>query len=176
MSEVQKEETQKTVVSFIFGLLIGGLLVWAFMGNNAHGPQKDEINKNEATTETATTTPRTEETTTEPVTTLPTASEGKVTVADKKAGRTVTITDTAYPIEEGWIGVREYNEGKLGWILGVIRFSAAGNAVPTAIPLQYATTPGKEYAVVMFTEGGQSGFNSATDRQLDTIFTTFTAE
>ncbi|MFM2423895.1 MAG: hypothetical protein RLZZ70_282 [Candidatus Parcubacteria bacterium] len=148
------------------------------MGGDAHGPSKEDKEKMNDKTETASTT---EEATTNsddtaPVTTLPTGTEGKVTVANKKAGRSIAITDTVYPIEEGWIGVREYNDGKLGWILGVIRFSAAGNVVPTAVPLQYATTPGKEYAVVMFTEGGQAGFNSATDRQLDTIYTTFKAE
>ncbi len=177
MSDAQKEESQKTVVSFIFGLLIGGLLVWAFMGGDAHGPNKDEKHDDDKKTDVASsTTEVTMEEKKDVPAVLPTGTEGKVTVADKKAGRSVAITDTVYPVEEGWIGLREYNDGKLGWILGVIRFSAAGNVVPSAIPLQYATTPGKEYAVVMFTEGGQAGFNSASDRQLDTIYSTFTAE
>jgi hypothetical protein len=30
MSEAEKQEGQKTVVAFITGLLIGGLLVWVF--------------------------------------------------------------------------------------------------------------------------------------------------
>ena len=39
MAELQKEESQKTVVSFIVGLLIGGLLVWAFSGTAGETPK-----------------------------------------------------------------------------------------------------------------------------------------
>lgn len=176
MTDVQKEESQKTVVSFIFGLLIGGLLVWAFVGGNAAEP-KDDMNKEDAA-ESATSTEETAATSTpEEVTmaTLP-VGEGKVTVADKKAGREVKLGEVTYPIEEGWIGVREYNDGKLGYINGVIRFSKAGNMVPTTIPLVTPTVAGREYAVMMYTNGGDKSFNSATDKQIDTVFTTFVAE
>jgi len=176
MTDVQKEETQKTVVSFIFGLLIGGLLVWAFMGGDAQGPAPKDEPQDDATTSTSTESGETA-TTTETATTpsLP-VGEGKVTIANMAAGRAVMLGDTTFPIEEGWIGVREYNDGKLGFINGVIRFSKAGNVVPTSIPLVTPTRAGREYAVVMFTEGGDKAFNSATDKQLDTIFATFTAE
>lgn len=176
MTDVQKEESQKTVVSFIFGLLIGGLLVWAFVGGNVEQHQDD---KNDDTT--AESASSTEEaaasSTTEAVTmaSLP-VGEGKVTVADKKAGREVKLGEVTYPIEEGWIGVREYNDGKLGYINGVIRFSKAGNMVPTTIPLVTPTVAGREYAVMMYTNGGDKSFNSASDKQIDTVFTTFTAE
>lgn len=176
MTDVQKEESQKTVVSFIFGLLIGGLLVWAFVGGNVEQQQDDK--NEEATTETATSTEEsTASSTPEEVTmaSLP-VGEGKVTVADKKAGREVKLGEVTYPIEEGWIGVREYNDGKLGYINGVIRFSKAGNMVPTTIPLVTPTVAGREYAVMMYTNGGDKSFNSATDKQIDTVFTTFTAE
>ncbi len=176
MTDVQKEESQKTVVSFIFGLLIGGLLVWAFVGGNVEQHQDDTME--EDTTETATSTEEaTASSTPEEVTmaSLP-VGEGKVTVADKKAGREVKLGEVTYPIEEGWIGVREYNDGKLGYINGVIRFSKAGNMVPTTIPLVTPTVAGREYAVMMYTNGGDKSFNSATDKQIDTVFTTFTAE
>lgn len=180
MTEAHKEESQKTVISFIFGLLIGGLLVWAFMGGNGGG-----AGKTPETADTASSTSTLAASSSTPDTTTPTAgdtpalsvgSEGTVTITDKKAGKAVAIATATYPIAEGWIGVRSYEEGKLGWILGVVRFSQAGNIVPTNIHLQTPTVAGKEYAVVMFTEGGDRAFNSATDRQLDTIFTTFTAE
>ena len=48
MSE-QKEETQKTVVSFVVGLLIGGLLVWAFSGTESTAPTSFSDDKAEAT-------------------------------------------------------------------------------------------------------------------------------
>jgi hypothetical protein len=177
MTDVQKEESQKTVISFVFGLLIGGLLVWAFMGGNGGDTDKKEVDKKDdvaatSTTDNATTT---DENPTEAAKTLPTG-DGKVTVSDKKAGRSVGISDTVYPIKEGWIGVREYRDGKLGYINGVIRFSDAGGVVPTTIPLVTPTIAGREYAVVMFTEGGVKGFNGADDKQLDTIFATFKAE
>lgn len=176
MTDVQKEESQKTVVSFIFGLLIGGLLVWAFMGdNNDNHKQKEEQKQDEAATSTESTTDSATSTSNEAVAALP-VGEGKVTVADKKAGREVKITDVTYPIEEGWIGVREYNDGKLGYINGVIRFSKAGNVVPSTIPLVTPTIAGREYAIMMYTNGGDKSFNGATDKQIDTVFATFVAE
>ena len=178
MTDVQKEETQKTVVSFIFGLLIGALLVWAFMGGS-HDDIKEEP-KDDETEQTATSTESANEgneseATPEPVANLP-MGDGSVTVADKKAGREVKLGEVTYPIEEGWIGVREYNDGKLGYINGVIRFSKAGNVVPSTIPLVTPTVAGREYAVMMFTNGGDKSFNGASDKQIDTIFATFIAE
>lgn len=176
MTDVQKEESQKTVVSFVFGLLIGGLLVWAFMGGDNGNDNKPADEKKEDATATSSEETKNEEGATEtPVTTLP-MGDGKVVVNDKKAGRSVNLAEVSYPIEEGWIGVREYNDGKLGYINGVIRFSKAGNVVPTAIPLVTPTVAGREYAVMMYTSGGDKSFNSATDKQLDTVFTTFKAE
>ncbi len=177
MTDVQKEESQKTVVSFVFGLLIGGLLVWAFMGGDKGNDNKPMDEKKEDTTATSTEEgDNSDDAAAEtPVTTLP-MGEGKVVVNDKKAGRSVNLAEVSYPIEEGWIGVREYNDGKLGYINGVIRFSKAGNVVPTAIPLVTPTVAGREYAVMMFTNGGDKSFNSASDKQLDTVFTTFKAE
>ena len=42
MAEQLKEESQKTVVSFVVGLLIGGLLVWAFSGAPKNDPKADD--------------------------------------------------------------------------------------------------------------------------------------
>ena len=176
MTDVQKEESQKTVVSFVFGLLIGGLLVWAFMGGDKDDKKPmDEKKEDTAATSTEDGKKADDAAAETPVTTLP-MGDGKVVVNDKKAGRSVNLAEVSYPIEEGWIGVREYNDGKLGYINGVIRFSKAGGVVPTAIPLVTPTVAGREYAVMMYTSGGDKSFNSATDKQLDTVFTTFRAE
>jgi hypothetical protein len=172
-----KQEGQKTVVSFIVGLLIGGLLVWAFSGPSAEAPKKEvkEDTKEEVEqTETETTTETTEakEEVAAPALTV---GEGKVTVEGQSAGSFVTLAQATYPVAEGWIGVREYTDGQLGNILGVSRFSQAQGLVPTGVALQRPTTAGKEYAVVVFTESGDRAFNLADDKQLDSVFATFTA-
>lgn len=174
----EKQEGQKTVVSFIVGLLIGGLLVWAFSGPEVEAPKdekKDDVkvevektSDTEAVAESPTVTEATE------VKTL-TIGEGKVEVAGQTAGTFVTLTAATYPVAEGWIGVREYTNDTLGNILGVARFSQEQGLVPTGVALQRATEPGKEYAVVIFTESGDRAFNLAEDKQLDSVFTTFTA-
>lgn len=175
-----KQEGQKTVVSFIVGLLIGGLLVWAFSGPSAEAP-KDEVkddNKEEVTeteTENTTETTETEEEVAAPAPAL-TVGEGKVSVEGQTASSFVTLASATYPVAEGWIGVREYTDGKLGNILGVSRFSQAQGLVPTGITLQRPTTADKEYAVVVFTESGDRAFNLADDKQLDSVFATFTAK
>lgn len=171
------QEGQKTVVSFIVGLLIGGLLVWAFSGPQAEAPkenkaddQKEEVAE-EKTTETET------EAEVEEVAAAPelAVGEGKVTVAAHTAGVSVALASATYPVAEGWIGVRDYADGKLGNILGVSRFSQSQGLVPTEVVLQRPTVAGKEYAVVVFTENGDREFNLADDKQLDSVFTTFTA-
>ena len=44
MSE-EMQEGQKTIVSFIVGLLIGGLLVWAFSGPTVNAPTEENKDK-----------------------------------------------------------------------------------------------------------------------------------
>lgn len=173
------QEGQKTVVSFIVGLLIGGLLVWAFSGPSAEAP-KDEMkadNKEEVKeSEEETKTEAVSETKEEVAAPALTVGEGKVTVAEQAAGSFVTLASATYPVAEGWIGVRDYADGKLGNILGVSRFSQAQGLVPTGVTLQRPTVAGKEYAVVVFTENGDRAFNLANDKQLDSVFATFTAK
>lgn len=177
----EKQEGQKTVVSFIVGLLIGGLLVWAFSGPEAKAPVKSDNKDNtEMSEETEDTNSSTDEETTKEVmeVEVPVLSvgEGKVSVADQDAGTTVNLTNATYPVSEGWIGVRDYENGQLGRILGVARFSESQGLVPDGIFLQRATTPGAMYAVVVFTENGDRKFDLADDRQLDSVFATFTAK
>ncbi|MFN3188620.1 MAG: hypothetical protein ACK42D_03735 [Candidatus Paceibacteria bacterium] len=179
MTDVQKEEGKKTIVSFVVGLLIGGILVWAFTGGenidapttqdqpNAEAPANNEVDEEldeERETETA------------PVTNDLPRGDGSVTVEDQPASTRVAMVSASYPISEGWIGVRDYNNGNLGGILGVVRFSESQGLVPKDIILQRPTRAGNTYAVVIFTENGDRVFNSATDVQLPTIFATFKAE
>ncbi|OGG69661.1 hypothetical protein A3I99_04825 [Candidatus Kaiserbacteria bacterium RIFCSPLOWO2_02_FULL_45_11b] len=177
-----KQEGQKTVVSFIVGLLIGGLLVWAFSGPAASAPKENDRNDDETeevvegeeleVTEEA---DEQKEEVAAPVATLP-VGDGKVVVNNQAAGSVVTLTSATYPVSEGWIGVRDYQAGQLGGLLGVSRFSEAQGLVPSGVALQRATVAGKEYAVVVYTESGDRQFNLADDKQIDSVFATFTAQ
>ncbi len=178
-----KQEGQKTIVSFIVGLLIGGLLVWAFSGPEVKAPdeKKDDAEEESAEMKDG---ESTEENSSEaevkaeeakPVANLP-VGDGKVTIEKQSAGAMVSISSATYPVEEGWIGVRDYQTGQLGGLLGVARFSKEQGLVPSGITLQRSTVAGKEYAVVVYTESGDKKFNLADDKQIDSIFATFTAQ
>lgn len=177
--QVQKEETQKTIVSFVFGLLIGGLLVWAFMGGD--NDKKAAVTPTPKDTVTATTT-NTEsmdeedgEAEVEAAATLPQGT-GALKLPNQKAGMSVPLAGATYPVKEGWVGVRDYSDGRMGPILGVVRFSDAQGLIPSNIILQRPTIAGKEYAVIFFTEDGDRKFNSAADTMVQTDLSTFKAE
>jgi len=181
MAEEQQQDGQKTLVAFVVGLLIGGMLVWAFSEPTPSAPldNDDETTLEEETSggdievtggtnDTVTPTP-------EPTSELQ-VGNGSVSVLDQAAGTSVGLDRATYPVSEGWIGVREYNNDKLGFILGVVRFSESQGLVPSEIVLQRSTTPGNRYAVVIFTEDGDFDFNLANDVQIDEIFDTFVAQ
>ena len=174
----QQQDSSKTLVAFVVGLLIGGMLVWAFSGPSADAPQVQSNNTDteaaEEVEEMETDEAMTEETEAEAPALV--VGEGAVEVADQPAGMSVALERATYPVEEGWIGVRDYNNGQLSFIKGVVRFSAAAGLVPQNIVLQVPTQVGQEYAVVMFTEDGDNTFNPAGDVQIDQIFATFTAQ
>ena len=176
----QQQDSSKTLVAFVVGLLIGGMLVWAFSGPSADAPQPYQDDEVTEVTEEGTTNEDDEAATTddESTPTAPTleVGDGVVEVQNQAAGMSVTLDRATYPIEEGWIGVRDYDNGQLSFIKGVVRFSAAAGLVPQDIVLQVPTQPGQEYAVVMFSEDGDNVFNPAGDVQIDQIFATFTAQ
>lgn len=181
-AEETTQDGSKTLVSFVVGLLIGGMLVWAFSG-----PTPEAVEQLENSNDSVMDSENSEDVSAEEVgdlnevnssrntTTLPTG-DGSIGVSNQAAGKVVSLNQATYPINEGWIGVRDYNNGQLGFIKGVIRFSAAAGRVPQTIPLQAPTQAGKEYAVVIFTDNGDNAFNPAGDVQIDQIFATFTAQ
>jgi hypothetical protein len=185
MAEAEKQEGKKTVVAFIVGLLIGGLLVWTFSPPVADAPEAPREAEGEPAAEVGgegVGAVNGEGAAAAPVDALaPTATpqlqigEGSVVVEDQPAGWRVALRSAVYPINEGWIGVRDYQNGQLGTLLGVVRFSEGQGLVPSEIILQRATTPGKQYAVVMYNDDGDRQFSLATDVQIDSIFATFTA-
>jgi len=179
----EKQDGQKTLVAFVVGLLIGGMLVWAFSGPSVDAPADrddqdseetmDEDNDGEMEMED-------EMDSVDEVENVPTpelqVGDGEVSVPDQAASRSIELESATYPVSEGWIGVREFNNNQLGFILGVVRFSESQGLIPSEITLQRSTTPGSRYAVVIYEEDGDFDFNLAGDVQIDTIFDTFTAQ
>jgi len=178
----EKQDGQKTLVAFVVGLLIGGMLVWAFSGPSAEAPMTDngDITEEMGDTDSETTDDSDDsmsdtDTSSEPAPELQ-VGNGEIVVPDQGASASIMLESATYPVSEGWIGVRQFNNDKLGYILGVVRFSESQGLIPSEITLQRSTTPGDRYAVVIFTEDGDFDFNLAGDVQIDTIFDTFTAK
>lgn len=180
MSEQEKQESQKTVVSFIAGLLIGGLLVWVFGGTpeQAVAPEtQEEEGAEEVVLEVTEVTEETAETAA-PEAQVPEmeVGEGAVSVSNQVAGDVVTLEGATFPTEEGWVAVRSYPNGQLGSILGAARYSKTQGLVPSEVYLLAPTSAGRDYAVVFFTEDGDREFNLANDVQIGDVFGTFTAQ
>lgn len=190
MSDGEKQEGQKTIVSFIAGLLIGGLLVWVFGGTNdtttaPEGEVVDETTEGvDETTdeandrdedETSAGSDSTDEETESQTPTMQTG-EGALEVSNQPAGSSVAIEGATFPNDNGWIAVRSYENEQLGNILGAARFSREQGLVPESVPLLVPTVAGRTYAVVFFTEDGDREFNLATDTQVEGVWETFTAQ
>lgn len=192
MSEEEKQDSQKTVVAFIAGLLIGGLLVWVFSGTPAteqtnsasDDDTQGEVSDNSGNTKTNSTLKATDETTdstsneTPAETTLPELPVGdaSVEVNNQDAGSVVELSAATFPTDEGWIGVRDYVDGQLTGLLGVARYSKEQGLIPETIVLQRATIAGNTYAIVFYSENGDRQFNLAEDVQMGGVMSTFQAQ
>jgi len=180
----RKQESQKTVVAFIAGLLIGGLLVWVFTGTpETEAPvvdtrddtqvtetdDTDDIFTNGTVDDEAATTPD------DAVATPAPTGNGSVSVNDQPAGAAVALGAVAYPATEGWIAVHESIGGSLGNALGAARFNTAAGLTPTSVSLLRATTPGETYSVVFYSENGDRIFDLRTDAQIE-VAGTFVAK
>ncbi len=190
----QQQDGSKTLVSFVVGLLIGGMLVWAFSSpdgqntgvevDDADAMEVSEVSEVGAAVESAA--GSAVDTVAQGVDSAAGAAaatvanlpvgDGSIVVGNQPASARVVVNRATYPISEGWIGVRDYSNGQLGFILGVVQFSEAANLVPEDIILQTPTVAGRDYAVVVFESDGIRGFNAAGDVQVDKIFSTFTAQ
>jgi hypothetical protein len=185
MSEQEKQESQKTVVAFIAGLLIGGLLVWVFNGptdTNVADETNDEVTEvtqsngnNQNDDEEDSNDDNASGTIVAELPELP-VGDGEVSVADQEASMTVSLAGATFPSDEGWIGVRDFVDGQMTGLLGVVRYSKEQGLVPENITLQRPTVAGNTYAVVFYSENGDRVFNLAEDVQVGGVVDTFVAQ
>ncbi len=172
--DAEKQEGQKTVVAFITGLLIGGLLVWVFSSTPETAVTTDEDGA--TTTEEAIDTDDNEASVIEAEDEISVSDDGtgSLDVEDQDAGNSVTLDDVTYPTPEGWVVVRDYANGVQGKILGAARYSAADDLNPTSISLLRNTVKGSTYQVMFYKENGDKKFGGDTPITEDAV--TFEAE
>lgn len=174
MEEGIKQDGQKTVVAFVAGLLIGGLLVWAFSSSPEEGSvdevvtdtTAEEVDAPDNTTNTNTR-PNTNENddtsvadTPEPMVAF---GDGSLAVNDQAAGELVTLGESEYPSTDGWIVVHDYTEGVLGNALGAARYGTDEGLLPSEVRLLRVTESGKTYFVIFYTDNGDRVFDLADD-------------
>jgi hypothetical protein len=183
MPETEKQEGQKTVVAFITGLLIGGLLVWVFSStpeteapSSANTDDTEEVKLGDMPRTVTTTTVSDSDSSPEPAEPAMPTGEGSIEVDDQEAGNSVMLGALEYPTSDGWVAVRELVDGMPGNILGAARYSTDQGLLPTEVNLQRATESGKSYLVVFYTEDGDRDFNLRNDRQIEGPAATFMAE
>lgn len=190
MAEAEKQEGQKTVVAFIAGLLIGGLLVWVFSSSPSETPV-DEVTDTDTesvdSTEnaasasgaqtSATRTSGGETTDTDDETEdAPVVGDGSFEIDDQTAGSVVALADVEFPENAGWIAVRDFENEIAGRILGAARFNITDGLVPDSVNLLRATEAGKTYQVVFYSENGDKRFDTKTDTVMEETAAVFTAE
>jgi len=184
MSEEVKE-SQKTVVAFIAGLLVGGLLVWMFGGpaDEMEPTLENEMNDSEMLDESDLefSNDELDETTTNNENDASSTAELSVGTADARvAGATtrsvIALESATFPTDAGWVAVRSYTNGEVGNVLGASRYSKEQGLVPDTVNLLTPTVAGNEYAIVFFSENGDRQFNMRSDFQLDVEPIVFTAE
>ena len=168
--EAEKQESQKTVVAFIVGLLIGGLLVWLFSSTPEQSPNvvEDSVDTEEVMTDDEVTTSD------EPV--VEEVGEGSIVVTNQAAGDSVLLGQVRYPVSAGWIVVRDYMDGVPGNILGAARFNLDDGLVPSSVELMRPTDTGSSYQVVFYTDDGETDFVLGEDVAIEGISATFSAQ
>ncbi len=185
MSETEKQESQKTVVAFISGLLIGGLLVWIFSSSpeNTQKPSTEseteksesgESSENKSDTSVSASDVKKQEVTKEIQKVE--VGEGSLSVSNQKAGTMVQLGPVTFPAEAGWIVVRDDVNGAPGNTLGAARYNTKDGLIPTAVELLRATEAGKKYQVMFYTQEGNLTFALTEDKPTTVPSATFSAE
>lgn len=176
MSEVEKQESQKTVVAFITGLLIGGLLVWALSPAETTTNNKMETESPVVTLEDTQKADSKEQVKSE-MKDVPQMNIGDamISVANQKAQSIVVIDSMKVPTDDGWIVVRDYLDGVPGNVLGAARYSVTEGLMPTEVQLMRNTSANNAYQVVFFNNMGAPEFTLGEDTLIEGVEATFTA-
>ncbi len=178
----EQEKKQKTIVAFIAGLLIGGLLVWVFgvspkdvkkevaVGKTDVTDVSDTVKDAEVASETKTNGKGGEVVEKKPAVTETVAKgAGSISVADQDAGAVVTLGAFTMPVDNAWIVVHELNAGgTLGNALGASRYSKTEGLIPKTVELLRSTEAGKTYHVVLYSENGDRVFDLKEDALITT--------
>lgn len=168
--EDEKQQGQKTIIAFVSGLLIGGLLMWVFGAEpkktvETETPNDDAANETQATidgpAETDTSVTPAEISVSKPEVV---SGVGSIGIANMKAGMKVSLGEIKYPVEAGWIAVQNVNGDALGTTLGAARFDTKAGLMPKEVTLITPTVAGKEYKVVFHSTDGNRTYASATDK------------
>lgn len=168
--EEEKREGQKTIVAFVSGLLIGGLLMWVFGAEPKKDTNTEVKTDDTAATETEVTTDVTAATGTKTPAEISVSKPevvsgvGSIAVANQKAGMKVSLGEIKYPAATGWIAVQNVNGDALGTTLGAARFDTKAGLMPKEVTLVTSTVAGKEYKVVFHATDGNREYASATDK------------
>jgi len=172
------QDRQKTVVAFVAGLLVGGLLVWVFSSTGSKAPVSDQAsnNSNDVAVNDTSANGSNDTTTTANTSEKIILSAGSFTVADQAAGMSVALGKISFPSANGWVVVRDYENGVGGNILGAARYEAGVGLSPESVELLRKTETGKSYQVVFFNENGDKIFDKATDAEIDGASAVFKAK
>ncbi|MEY2665086.1 MAG: hypothetical protein RLZZ480_191 [Candidatus Parcubacteria bacterium] len=172
MADVETQDSQKTLVAFVVGLLIGGMLVWAFSGPSDE-KKKGADDKQKVEMTSSTTDSENGDVSSDKGPQLA-VGDANIKITDQAAGKSVKIDSATYPVEEGWIAVRDYQDDKEGFVLGAVRFSKRDGLVPSEIELVRPTVAGKKYAISLYKEDGDTDWGN--DERIEGIFGTFMAQ
>jgi hypothetical protein len=169
--EAEQQQGQKTVVAFISGLLIGGLLMWVFGAE----PKKDgavDVKKDDtkdtvvekdavdgAAKAEVVDASKTE--ITKPEVSMTNAAIG---VQNQAASKKVTLGDVKFPTDGGWIAVHTMDGETLGPVLGAARYNVETGLLPKEVELLASLTAGDSYAVVFHDDNKDGKYTSAGDK------------
>jgi hypothetical protein len=165
--EAEQQQGQKTVVAFISGLLIGGLLMWVFSAEpkkdmkkevKEDAPQEEQKTAEENTTPAEA--PKAEVAAPAPSVT---PGNGSIALGTIAAGTKVALGEMKFPTEGGWVAVHEVDGENLGAVLGAARFDTKVGLVPKEVELLSSLAKGETYAVVFHSTDGNRAYSSKTD-------------
>lgn len=157
---MKKDDWMTALVGFLPGVVFGCALMWVILNDRPasipriNAPQ--DASQQQQQQKEGQPAPKTGEGESRPSTLA-------ISVANQPAGKAVVVQKATLPSVH-WLAVRDMNaDGSVGNILGAKRVDK-GEVSSVVIDLLRATEPGKKYAVVAFTDNGDTSFDSKVDK------------